>query len=173
MNNGPNTLPKARKENLIIKELEEETLVYDLELDRAHCLNSTAGLVWKYCDGKTSVNEIARGLGAQGNPEVDERIVWLALEELEKFHLLENPILRPDHLIGMSRRQLVRNVGFAALAIPVILSIASPAAAQAVSCPTTPCSTPGCIPTGCPCSPNGANVLCAGGNCVGSTGTCN
>jgi hypothetical protein len=31
--------PTARKDQLIVKELDDETLVYDLERDEAHCLN--------------------------------------------------------------------------------------------------------------------------------------
>ena len=41
-------LPRARKDGLVIKELVNETLVYDLERDEAQCLNQTAPLVWKY-----------------------------------------------------------------------------------------------------------------------------
>ena len=169
-NDRPNQLPKARKEKLIVKELPNEVLIYDLERDKAHCLNHTAGLVWKYCDGKTGVSEIAKSLGDQGKAAVDDRIVWLALDELEKFHLLENAPVRPGHLAGMSRRQLVRNIGFAALALPVIISIAAPTAQAQASCPP-PCATPGCIPPNCPCSPNGTNPLCASGICKAS-GVC-
>jgi hypothetical protein len=35
-------LPKARKKDLIVERLEDETLVYDLKTDRAHCLNHSA-----------------------------------------------------------------------------------------------------------------------------------
>ena len=50
--------PLARTESLIIKELADETLIYDTQRDKAHCLNSTAALVWKNCDGKRSVNDL-------------------------------------------------------------------------------------------------------------------
>jgi len=54
------TLPRARKDGLVIKELVNETLVYDLERDEAHCLNQTAALVWK-----TTVAKMAGFLGEQ------------------------------------------------------------------------------------------------------------
>ena len=57
-------LPRARQASLIIKEVDDETLIYDLETDKAHCLNSTASRVWKSCDGRTSVAEIAGHGGA-------------------------------------------------------------------------------------------------------------
>ncbi|MBV9278705.1 MAG: hypothetical protein JOZ41_01360, partial [Chloroflexi bacterium] len=44
--------PRARKNGLIVRELEDEVLVYDLERHRAHCLNRAAGLVWKHADGE-------------------------------------------------------------------------------------------------------------------------
>ena len=31
-------LPQARTDNLVIRELDDETLVYDMERDEAHCL---------------------------------------------------------------------------------------------------------------------------------------
>ena len=40
-------LPRAHTDGLVIKELPNETLVYDLKTDEAHCLNQTAALVWK------------------------------------------------------------------------------------------------------------------------------
>ena len=46
-NNRPDQLPRARTSELIVKELPDETLVYDLANDKAHCLNHTAALVWK------------------------------------------------------------------------------------------------------------------------------
>ena len=57
--------PHARKEGLVVKELPDELLVYDLERHRAHCLNPTAALVWKHSDGQTSVEEIATLLHAE------------------------------------------------------------------------------------------------------------
>ena len=166
------SLPKARTENLIVKELSDEVLIYDRTADKAHCLNTTAALVWKYCDGKTSPEAIAKAMEADQDFRIDEQLVWLALAELNRFDLLEIAPNKPTHLAGINRRQLVRNVGAAALALPLIMSIAAPTLAQVASCPAPGCSTPGCIPSGCPCSPNGNNPLCASGNCVGSSGTC-
>ena len=51
-------IPLARKECLVIKELPDETLVYDTKHDKAHCLNNTAALVWKNCDGKRTITQL-------------------------------------------------------------------------------------------------------------------
>ncbi|MBW1688466.1 MAG: PqqD family protein, partial [Deltaproteobacteria bacterium] len=70
-------------------ELPDELLVYDLERHKAHCLNPTAALVFKHCDGRTSVKQIARTLGSELEFAADERLVWLSLERLGKANLLE------------------------------------------------------------------------------------
>jgi hypothetical protein len=141
--------PKARKEKLIIKELNDETLVYDLDNDQAHCLNQTAARVWQHCDGQSSVSEIASSLAEQTKTKADDTIVWLALDQLQKFNLLAAAPPAPAHLAGMNRRQWVRNVGFAAVALPVIISIAAPTAQAQASCvnpggraPTVACGSP-------------------------------
>src|ERR671934_1982561 len=78
-------MPGAREEGLVIQELPpEETLVYDLTRHRAHCLNQTAALVWRHCDGRTTLAEIAARLQAELGIAADEELVWLALDRLAK-----------------------------------------------------------------------------------------
>jgi coenzyme PQQ synthesis protein D (PqqD) len=134
MNNArPVLMPKARKNQLIIKELPDETLVYDQASDKAHCLNETAAIVWKNCDGKNSIAEITASLGTQAERPVDETLVWLALEQLEKFKLLEDVPTVPRVFAGMSRRHLMRNLGVAAVALPMVVSIIAPTPSMAAS----------------------------------------
>ena len=160
--------PKARKHRLIVKELPDETLVYDLDNDKAHCLNNTAALVWSRCDGQSSVSEIAQSLTAETNVKVDDAVVWLALDQLQRFNLLQTAPAAPAHLAGMTRRQWVRNVGFAAIALPAIISIAAPTAQAQGSCvnpgkgltgtacgsPNQCCSDVCCTPATVPTCPN-------------------
>jgi hypothetical protein len=162
--NSNNQLPKARHEKLIVKELPDETLVYDLVNDKAHCLNETAGKVWKNCDGSNSAADISAILAEEAGAQVDEAVVWLALDQLEKFKLLEAVPSTPAHLVGINRRQLVRTMGIAALALPVIISITT----QTAQAQASPCSTPN-RPDGCPCTTNGQCIpshKCAGGFCA-------
>lgn len=157
----PALMPQARKDQLVIKELPDETLVYDLETDKAHCLNNSAALVWKHCDGTASVSEIAGSLSNETEVVFDENVVWLALDQLEKFKLLEVAPPRPVHLSGISRRQLVRMIGVGAFALPVIVSITSPFASQSQTCvagPNAPCTVGGvpcCPPRTCQLPPSG------------------
>ena len=66
MKGSPNNMkPLARKEGLIVEELPDEVLVYDLTRNKAFCLNRLAGAVWKQSDGQKSVPHIAKSLSAQ------------------------------------------------------------------------------------------------------------
>ncbi len=133
-------LPVARRANLIVKELPDETLIYDLDSDEAHCLNQTAALVWENCDGRTTIAQLVELLCKETGALVTDEVVWLALGQLEEFHLLESAPPRPEPLAHLSRRQLVRTIG-ATLVLPAIISIVAPTAQAQTSpgCKNQPC----------------------------------
>src|SRR5882762_10319132 len=144
--------PVARTESLIVKEVDGETLVYDLKTDKAHCLNDTAARVWKNCDGHNSVSEIAEVLSRESNFRVKEDLVWIALDQLERFKLLDEAPAKPVHLFGMTRRQMVARLGLAAFALPAIVSIVVPTAQAQASLqqPFVCCTNPNqCISNNC------------------------
>ncbi len=152
-------VPHARKDGLVIQELAEEVLVYDLERHKAHCLNQTAARIWKHCDGRTTVAEIARLLQAELKGPVDEEMIWFAVDQLGKDHLLRERIPRATDTVGMSRRELVKHLGVAAIvALPLVSSIVAPTAIQALSClpSLSVCSDPvQCCSGLCPGAPTG------------------
>ena len=166
--------PVARTESLIVKEVDGETLVYDLKTDKAHCLNETAGRVWKKCDGLNSVSQITEILSREANSTVDEDLVWLALDQLQRFKLLEEAPAKPVHLFGMTRRQMVARLGIAAVALPAIVAIVAPTAmAQASLIPPTFCcvNPSDCISGNCthvpvPCTTYPPNPQNSGKSCV-------
>src|SRR2546430_12933957 len=82
-------LPFKRQRGLVIDDLPDEVLVYDLDRHKAHCLNRTAAIVWRHCDGNTSPVEIALCLQRELDTPINEKLVWLALRQLDKLHLLE------------------------------------------------------------------------------------
>ena|ERR1700682_5805620 len=84
-----------RKDGLVIEELPDEVLVYDLKRDKAHCLNPIAALVWRHRDGETSMAEMIEVLSAELKTPVDEKLVWCALDQLEKSHLLQERLTPP------------------------------------------------------------------------------
>ena len=137
--------PRARKDDLIVKEMPDEVLIYDLLSDKAHCLNRTAAMVWNRCDGRTSPAAIASRLKRELNVAVDERVVWLALNQLSKNNLLEEKIVLPSVMVGMNRREVIRALGVAAvLAAPIVTSIVAPTPAHAQSGPISCCSGTDC-----------------------------
>jgi Coenzyme PQQ synthesis protein D (PqqD) len=127
--------PRARKDALIVKSLETETLVYDLNTSRAFCLNQSSALIWNLCDGETSLSEIARRAHEQLDLPIDVSFVSFALESLSKDGLLSSPYTASAELVGMTRLALMRRVGrvgvAAAVAVPLVSSVLAPTAAKA------------------------------------------
>src|SRR2546428_4451494 len=111
MSNENELLPLARTDALVIKELQDEVLVYDLKRHKAHCLNPTAASVWKRCDGKLPVMDMAHLLEKELKLPVKDEIVWLALQQLDRFHLLQEQTTGPAARPGLSRRELMRSIG--------------------------------------------------------------
>jgi len=127
-------LPRARTHSLVIQKLDDETLVYDLDRDEAHCLNKTAALVWEQCNGKTTDQRMADLLQAEFHTPVDVDVVWLAVKQLQRFQLIEGATLSALPARSVSRRKLLLKYAPAALALPVIMSITAPAVQAASSC---------------------------------------
>ena len=129
-------LALARNEELVIQDLPDEVLVYDLKSHKAHCLNKTAAFIWKNCDGQKTAEQIAKMMEAEWSTPVTEDAVWFALNKLSKAELLQERIVLPEASAGMTRRSAVRRLGFGALlAVPVVMSIVTPTPAAAASVP--------------------------------------
>ena len=128
--------PLSRKENIVVQELEGEVLVYDLGNNKAFCLNETSAIVWEACDGNRSISEISDFVAKKTNSSASEELVWLALDQLKKEALINNPQDLEISFNGLSRREAIRKVGFASLvALPVIMAVTAPNAyAQASVC---------------------------------------
>lgn len=143
----------------MVEELTDEVLVYDVQRNKAHCLNSTAAAVWKLCDGRNSPAQIARRLSNQEAKGVDEAIVWLALERLGRDHLLKERVVWQANMPQVSRREAIRRIGMgAAIALPIVASITAPTAVQAGTCKPRNAS----CSTGAEC----CSTVCSAGHCA-------
>jgi len=153
------SVPRARKEGLIVQELPDELLVYDLARQKAHCLNRTAALIWNRCDGKTSVEELVLLLGNEIDSAVGQEMVWMAFDQLSKAHLLQGRARTWPGASRISRRELIRRTAAAAaVVLPIVSSIIVPDAVQAATCKP---SNAACLsPVEC-CS-----QLCNAGHCA-------
>jgi Coenzyme PQQ synthesis protein D (PqqD) len=167
---------------LVTQDWNGETLVYDLETHRAHCLNVTAAFVWRQCDGRRSVAQIAKRVGARFGQPADRELVRLALRRLKKARLLK-PSKPSGPARGLTRREATRKLGrLSALSviIPTVTSILAPTPAAAASCLQIAKGQP-CLATQCgqPCGkcsgkPGGSACLNFGGGLYecGKGGTC-
>jgi hypothetical protein len=152
--------PRARTNRLVTRDLGDELLVYDLDRHRAYCFNQIAMQVFRHCDGKTTIPEMARRIGDAVSMPVSEDVVRLGLARLEKAHLLDSAVAQGFRI---SRREILSTLGRAAVVVmPLVTAIAVPTSAQAQAtgvCPTLgqPChSTADCgNPSMCKCNPPG------------------
>ncbi len=165
-------LPEARTDGLVVEELADEVLVYDLQRHQAHCLNRTAALVWRRCDGQTTAAQIATRVGIDLGLPTQEQVVRLSLDRLERAHLLKpsegQGTTRWSSDRRLSRRDLARRAGFvgAMVLLPTVTSIIAPTPVQAASCVETPVCQAGGTACGRPCC---AGLRCV---CVGGVGNC-
>jgi hypothetical protein len=164
----PSGLPRAREEDLIVQDLPEEVLVYDLARHKAHCLGRMTALVWRQCNGRREASDIARRVGLGSGSPADESAVLIALQQLSRAHLLTRPLATPHPGTG-SRREWLKRAG--TLAGLSLISITVPMPAFAASCtPRGQCeSLPNALCTGRPCCENPAtNCIKQGGgaNCT-------
>jgi hypothetical protein len=164
MDDPMKTFPRARVSNLVMKEMPDEVLIYDLTHHKAHCLNQSAALIWQHCDGATSISILAQLLSENLQAPVDEEIVWTAVQELSLAQLLERPYAPPAQRPPISRRQALRKLSWTAAMVPMITSIVAPTAQAAGTCTGTTER-----PIGAACE---LDCQCASGFCSGSPGVC-
>lgn len=154
-------IPVARREGLVVQETADEVLVYDLTTNKAHCLNETAAIIWKSCDGSNTISDIGKLLESSAGSTVNEDLIWLAIDQLNEKNLLEKEIT--PKFAGRSRRDVIKKIGLATVvALPIVASLTAPTSALAsTSCA---CVVPGdCFGTSCPSTTNcntGAGGVC-------------
>ena len=145
-----------RRDDLIVQKVGDEVIVYDRVSHRAHSLNRTAALVFEKLDGKNDLAGVARHLGKSLGRSSQKELVASAVNELAAADLL-----RPG--AALPRRTVLR--GMTAALVPVVMSIAVPTAAAAMSC----------IENGSPCL-YGVDTCCTPSDgcvdCGGSFFTC-
>ena len=150
--------PRARRTRLIVRRLPEETLVYDLESSRAHCLGPIAASVWRRCDGRSSAARIAAGVrketgvrGRRGRGDGSPSTGWPA----------RGCSTAPLPAGGRSRREWLKQA--AMVAGLTVVSITAPLSVEAATCvancdtrPQNPAGNCGAIPC---CPPANGTLL--------------
>jgi Coenzyme PQQ synthesis protein D (PqqD) len=126
---------RLQSDKLILEQLPEELMIYDPERNKAFCLNQSAAFVWQHADGEKTISQLAALLGADQQRQVDEQVVWFALDILAKDGLLAASNTLPAVSAGVTRRDLLQRVGAsAAMALPLVTVLfVNPAKAHASS----------------------------------------
>ena len=149
------TLPIARTKNLVIQNVNDELLVYDMEADRAHHLNESLSIVWRACNAEMSVGELCKRLSNHLGLQIEEDFVHLAVSELNSIELLEDPS-ESKPISKVSRREVLFKYALPSVALPVVASLVAPSAVNAQSC--VPNFQPCTVPADC-CSNNCNTVV--------------
>ncbi|MFI5180927.1 MAG: PqqD family peptide modification chaperone [Thermoanaerobaculia bacterium] len=167
----PRSYPRAKQEGLILEELPDELLVYDRDRHRAHALNAAAALVFKRCDGRTSMEDLARALAPLVGEDRSGEVVAFALRQLHEAKLLEDSQSTATLPVPRSRRQLIALLGAAAASLPLVTSIVAPTPAAAQSAgPTGPTGATGATGATGPTGPTGATGATGATGPTGPTG---
>ncbi len=135
--------PKARREGLIVEEVGDALVIYDRARDEVHSLNPTAALIWRACDGSTSVARLAVKVTKQHGQELGTDICHQTIATLYATQLLEpsadalapreEPMTRRDILAAGARAAPIT------LSLPIVHTLSAPppvAASSAVACTT-------------------------------------
>jgi hypothetical protein len=126
-----------RVQELQVEYLDGEALVYNPHRSEATALNDVAAAVFNVCDGEHDIDAMIAHLDSVGLGPSSADIVGLALRDLAAADLIEVDADLPD---TASRRDMLKKlVGAAAGAtvlLPIVETIAAPAAAAAASYPT-------------------------------------
>ena len=155
--------PKNRSENITCQELFDETLIYDMKIDKVYCLNHSSAVVYNACDGKKSLEDLQTFVSEKLQTPISKEFVLLSLKQLSESDLLDDWEKLNEHhnFTVMSRRDLVKKAGFATVAaLPAISALIAPEAANAASGSSCTPYAMTCNSTLPPCCPN---LACGGG----------
>lgn len=155
--------PVSRKTDIVVQELENEVLIYDLNANKAFCLNESSAIIWQECDGTKTIAEISQAVGRKLNSNISQEFIWLALEQFRKDKLISDDFedIFENFFEGISRRDVIRKVALASIvALPVVASLTAPTSVNAQSGACMCINPGGCITqTSCSstvnCNPSG------------------
>ncbi|MBV9240938.1 MAG: hypothetical protein JO314_02925 [Acidobacteria bacterium] len=150
-------LPKIKTAGLVVKELPEETLIYDTETNMAFCLNAAATIIMNRCDGDSTAEDVQAELSKKLSSDVDDRYIWLAVEQFRRHNVLADVHTEPFVAATVSRRKMIRQAAALGVAIPIISALVVPSAVHAASL---------CLQLNAACTPGQQPACCIGLTCT-------
>jgi hypothetical protein len=135
----PPAKPRSRRERVVAQPFGDDLLLYDLDSNRAHCLNAPAAFVWNACDGTQNERDLSVALSERFGLPQDSRVLLSTLQALDDAGLMLTACTKVTVAArhkprAQSRRQALRALCAGALLVPSVLSITAPTAAQLLSC---------------------------------------
>ena len=150
------TLPRVRTNGLVIKELPDETLIYDVETSTAFCLNLPAAVIMNACNGANTVEDAQTMLAQRLGSSVGTELIWNTIEEFRRRDLLAEAT-EPFAEKLVPRRTLLKQAAAFGAAVPVVMALVAPPALHAAST---------CLSQGQTCVPLQQPVCCPNLVCV-------
>jgi len=120
--------PRAQRAGLLVQSVGDQLVVFDQARQRLHVLSRTAAVVWRYCDGRHTLTDLAAQAGRELGTPVDESLVELALAQLDEAHLLEGRLAPELGADTVSRREMLQRAAavVAGVLLPTVTSCGSP-----------------------------------------------
>jgi len=80
-----------KRENLLYREIDGEGVIYDQENMKVHSLNPTATMIWRYCDGKNTIEDIKEKILEKYDvdPDTLKEDIQKAVTDLRTLKLLK------------------------------------------------------------------------------------
>jgi len=111
--------PVARSGGVVTHEIGDELIVYDVPGQQMHKLSPAASIVWRHCDGDTSVGDLASIAQQQLGGVRNEQLVWSCLAQLKKLNLMRKAGPRPRGTGRISRRELLAGLSSVTVLFPL------------------------------------------------------
>lgn len=137
-------LPPIRNENIVVQEAGIETLVYDLTINKAYCLNETSSKVYAACGANQTFETL------KAKHKFTDDLIHFTLGELAANNLISE--YQSAQFGNLSRREVIKRVGLTcAAALPLIVGLTAPKAVHAQSCAAlgAACNNNCCAPNSC------------------------
>jgi hypothetical protein len=126
------TRPVARSERLVIEQVGDEAVIFDLETRASHALKPLAAAVYAYADGKNTVTEIAELASYRLAQPVTEADATDAVVQLTALNLLEGPEIEVSRN-GFSRRDALKTFAAVGAGAALVSTVTAGAAMAATS----------------------------------------
>src|ERR1700688_5007836 len=123
---------RKRQDGRIVKRVDDELVIYDEQNHKGFHLNKAAAIVWEYCDGVSSLDDLAHTLASHSELPASVDVAGLALQELRDADLIEGSFASVAGREVARRDVITRMAGFA-LALPGVVSLLAPTPAMAAS----------------------------------------